>query len=42
MSYDPLYEIKEIVYEKYKIEKDLGQGTYGKIYLVSNELENKQ
>ena len=42
MSYDPLYQIKEIVYEKYKIEKELGQGTYGKIYLVCNELENKQ
>ena len=42
MSYDPLYQIKDIVYEKYKIEKELGQGSYGKIYLVCNELENKQ
>ena len=42
MSYDPLYQIKDIVYEKYKIEKELGQGSYGKIYLVCNELEKKQ
>ena len=42
MSYNPLYTIKCIVCKKYTIEKELGEGTYGKIYLVSNELENKQ
>ena len=42
MSYDPLYHKKDIVYKKYKIVKELGQGNFGKIYLVSNELDNKK
>ena len=42
MLYEPLYYKNNIVHEKYVIEKELGQGTYGKTYLVYNELENKK
>ena len=42
MWYEPLYYKNSITHKKYIIKKELGQGTYGKTYLVYNELENKK